>query len=124
MPDLIPEQLAIQHVVEGALIRVADNVAKHTVSRTGWDADDKCFQVDLRQSVAEIMDVVPRCFAEVDRLRAELAQREALCRELAALLDAYVSHTYRHSCGCEECHRYHVALARAREQGMLLKETT
>lgn len=45
--------------VESALLRVARNVAKHFVERPGdWSDDDRCFRVDLRESVAEVVAAV------------------------------------------------------------------
>lgn len=40
--------------VQSALLRVAENVAKHTIQRDGWHPGDECFLVDLTASEAEL----------------------------------------------------------------------
>lgn len=46
--------LTRREIIEKALIRVCENVAKHIVNREGWDKNDDCFQIDLKKSVDEI----------------------------------------------------------------------
>jgi hypothetical protein len=48
-----------EEYVRSALLRVADNVAKHVVQRTGLhDPDDRCFVADLRESEAELLSAL------------------------------------------------------------------
>lgn len=47
----------LRAAVQSALLRVAKNVAKHVIQRSGWREDDECFQVDLREAEEEIMKV-------------------------------------------------------------------
>ncbi len=76
--------------IERALLRVADNVAKHEIQRGGWTADDKCFVVDLRESQREIDKVMAdRLEAARQSWLAELEQHQhahetALATALAA----------------------------------------
>jgi hypothetical protein len=51
-------EAAVQSAIREALLRVADSVARHVVTRAGWTPDDPCFVVDLRQSEADLLDVV------------------------------------------------------------------
>ncbi len=44
-----------REVVEAALLKVADNVAKHLINRSGWHQSDKCFQIDLREAEESIL---------------------------------------------------------------------
>lgn len=51
---------ALRSVVREALLRVANNVAKHIIQRDGWTADDQCFQIDLRHAEDEIVEFCQR----------------------------------------------------------------
>lgn len=72
-----PEERAA--VIRRVLLRVAENVAKHTVQRSGWSADDECFNVDLRESERELQDAIREALAE---------EREACARIAEGDLDA------------------------------------
>jgi hypothetical protein len=48
----------LRQAIQSALLRVAENVAKHIIQRDGWDKSDKCFNIDLRAAEDEIMDAI------------------------------------------------------------------
>lgn len=83
-----------QEIIRSALLRVADNVAKHVIQRSGWTESDVCFQADLRESEQELTDIVSDCM-EAAKLR--LAFKDTLgslkfkdvvgCRDLDRDLD-------------------------------------
>lgn len=55
---LTADNPAAQAAIEKALLRIADNIAKHFINRDGWSKDDSCFQMDLRQSQAELTQLL------------------------------------------------------------------
>lgn len=62
-----------EEVVRAALLRVAENVAKHMVGRSGWHTGDACFEVDLRAAESELLAAV----RQAERAAA-LAMREQI----------------------------------------------
>lgn len=69
--------LTAEQRIEAALLRVAENVAKHTIQRTaGWEPGDPCFRVDLREAQAEIMAVVREAEAALRERAAKAADKE------------------------------------------------
>lgn len=90
----------LAEVVRSAILRVAENVVKHTVTRSGFQPNDACFLVDLRESERELIAALeqaklPQC-AECTRLREQLAEWEAAreslerARELVASAARYL----------------------------------
>jgi hypothetical protein len=64
-----------EEAVRAALLRVAENVAKHVIGRSGWHPGDECFEVDLRAAEAELLAAVRGAVA-IERQRcAALADR-------------------------------------------------
>jgi hypothetical protein len=87
-------------VIRAALLRVAENVMKHERQRSGWSADDACFEVDLRESERELLGFFKAQQQEIARLqrvdqdlrkdRRDLLARLAACEaqlEMAGDLD-------------------------------------
>lgn len=58
--DRTPEESSVNlhAAIRSALLRVARNVAKHTIQRAGFTPEDECFQVDLTAAEQEIGSVV------------------------------------------------------------------
>jgi hypothetical protein len=65
-----PEEIVAR--IRTALLRVADNVARHEIQRGGWEPDDECFQIDLKASETELAGLYQKVTAERDALREEV----------------------------------------------------
>lgn len=112
-------------VVEAALMRVANNVAKHIIQRDGWTEDDTCFQIDLRQAQAEILAVIAAAREEIIReALQEMGVEDAMQVGLDFMYDCS-----RHSGdpveGCELCQAWKkVSACLARIKAATAKEGT
>jgi len=68
---------AFQQEIEAALLKIADNIYKHVVQRSGWNKDDECFRLDLREAQESLTKVLTSKLADLAAQRDELV---TLCK--------------------------------------------
>lgn len=60
----------LRQAVENALMKVAHNVQKHEIGRSGWQPNDECFILDLREAEEEILNTLEQ---EIERRLCEIS---------------------------------------------------
>ncbi len=109
-PDERPEATTVR--IRRALMRVATNVAKHEIQRSGWSSDDECFLIDLRDSESEIEQLIDDELRPVGAIVADRDRLLAACKVALARLQQLGAEDDIETIGpCPACEAIRTALA-------------